>query len=281
MLDEIIKQISQIIDQLSESQLRVAQYLLNNRLPEVASNTAAQIGQKVGVSEATVIRFAVTAGFKGYADLQEQVRQALTQGFLVTKLKESLDPKQDQESLLASCLKRQKELLECTFSSLNSQDFDQAVNLILSASHIGTVGFRSSASVSWYLGNYLQMMLGNAWVFSMSAGFYHEQLYHLEPEDLLITVSFSRYTKATQEITEIAKKHGTNILALTDSPVSPVARLADVALLIPANFSSFQISTLGAMAVAEALLTAVAQRVPEQAEQRLRIFEADIAKYVF
>ena len=281
MLEELIKQISQVVDQLSESQLQVAQYLLNNHLPEVTASTAAQIGHQAGVSEATVIRFAVTAGFKGYADLQDQVRKALTQGFLVTKLKESLDRKEDQESLLASCLSRQKELLECTFNSINSKDFDRAIDLILSAHHIFTVGLRSSASVSWYLGNCLQMMLGNASTLFMSAGFYHEQLYHLEPKDLLITISFSRYTKATQEVTELGKKHGANILAITDSPVSPVARLADVALLVTANFSSFQISTLGAMAVAEALLSTVAQRIPEQAEQRLRVFEADIAKYVF
>ncbi|HHV07471.1 MAG TPA: MurR/RpiR family transcriptional regulator [Firmicutes bacterium] len=281
MLDKLKEQMSQVIDQLSERQLLVAQYLLNNHLPEVATCTAAQIGRKAGVSEATVIRFAISAGFKGYADLQDQVRESLTQGFLVTKLKESLERKEDQETLLTSCLKRQKDLLDCTFASINAKDFKQAIDLILSAHHIITVGFRSSASVSWYLGNCLQMMLGNASMLFMSAGFYHEQLYHLEPKDLLIAISFSRYTKATQEVTELGKKHGANIIAITDSPVSPIAQLADVALLVPADFSSFQISTLGAMAVAEALLTTVAQKIPEQAEQRLRTFEANIAKYVF
>ena len=125
------------------------------------------------------------------------------------------------------------------------------------------------------------MMLGNTSTLFLSAGFYHEQVYHLQPKDLLISISFSRYTRVTQEITELGKKHGAHILALTDSPVSPVARLADVALVMPADFSSFQISTLGAMAVAEALLATVAQRIPEEAEQRLKVFEDEMAGYIF
>ncbi len=279
-LEEILQLIKSSYEKLSDGQKQVAEYLLKN-LDELVTSTALQIGLKVGVSDATVIRFAMAIGFKGFADLQDAVRKAHTKGRTIKKFRESVELGKYGDGFLSTVLEVQKSILDRTFQSINKSDFDRVVDMILAARSIVTVGLRSSASLSLYLGNGLQLMLGNTRSLSLEAGFYYEKMLTLDSSDLVIAMSFPRYTKLTYELVEYARKKGAKIVCISDSVVSPVARLSEVTLIVPADIPGFQIPLVGAVALAEAIMTAVSNKAAERVEQNLSIFEELVATNVF
>lgn len=260
------------MDLLTMSQRKVADYILKNPT-EVAFLTIDQLSRLVKTSTTTIVRLTVTLGYSGYAmfqkDLQELLRNRVTPPQrLATNIKRI-----GQNKLLVDCAKTQIDNITSTVSFLSDEIVDKTINLILSAKKIYVIGIRGSMSTANYLNEGLTRIIGNCELLVPDSVHLHDILLSLTADHVLIAVSLPRYAKRTVEIVQASKDRGARIVSITDGYSSPLALLSDI--LLPCAFSSlaFHNSEIGAMFIADFLITAIAAKDPDAAKQRLQEFE--------
>jgi DNA-binding MurR/RpiR family transcriptional regulator len=216
---------------LTKSQKKAAEYILDNP-EEVAFLSLKALSEKARVSDASIIRLSHALGLSGFSELQEELQ---------TWLKGRLTP---SERLRSTRVDRRKNIIyEEIFQSsvknvLKAQEeipverFEEAVRGLDRADRIFVTGMRRSYSFAFHLYNNLSRILDNITFVEAVAGFAYDQIKDIAGRDVLVSISFSRYAKESVEITRFAKKKGAFVIAVTDSPVSPVGQLADVALCV-------------------------------------------------
>ena len=245
----------------SKGQKRIASYILEN-YDKAAFMTASKLGKLVGVSESTVVRFASVLGYDGYPSmqraLQEMIRSRLTSTQRIQQAGELLD----QQDVLGAVLNSDMENLREMEAQADRREFDEVVERIRKARHIYILGVRSSSFVAGYLNFYMHLMFENVTlVQTNAAGEILEQLFRIGPEDVLLAISFPRYSKVTINTVQFARDRGATIIAVTDNDLSPIYQMADAALLAPCEMISF-VDCLGApVSILNALLVALANRM--------------------
>jgi DNA-binding MurR/RpiR family transcriptional regulator len=255
---------------LSGAQRALAEFILHN-YEQAAFLTAARLGALVGVSESTVVRFAYTLGYQGWPELQgvlqEMVRSRLS---TADRLRLSVAPVAgESESVPREILTTDLENLRRTLQELKDDDFDAAVDAVIASRDIYVLGSRSAHSLALFLAFYLQMIGKRVRVVPQGVSSIFEELATVRPEDLVIGISFPRYTRLTIQGFEFARARGARMLALTDSILSPLALLADITLTAQSNLGSFIESFVAPLSVINALLTAVGRRDKEKTLARL------------
>ena len=245
----------------SKGQKRIAAYILEN-YDKAAFMTASKLGKLVGVSESTVVRFASVLGYDGYPSmqraLQEMIRSRLTSTQRIQQAGELLD----QQDVLGAVLNSDMENLREMEAQADRQEFDDVVERIKNARHIYILGVRSSSFVAGYLNFYMHLLFENVTlVQSNAAGEILEQLFRIGPEDVMIAITFPRYSKVTINTVQFAKDRGATIIAVTDNDLSPIYQMADAALLAPCEMISFVDSMVAPVSILNALLVALANRV--------------------
>ena len=262
MEKDIISVIQEKQRDFSKGQNRIARYITENA-DKAAFMTAAKLGQKVSVSESTVVRFALELGFEGYPEmrkaLQEMIRNRLTSVQRIEVAKTVIGGRDTLSAILNSDM----ENILRTQTDLDRKCFDAAVEALLHARHIYILGTRTSAALSMFMGFYFNMLFENVKVlYENTAGEVFEQIMRIGPGDVFVGISYPRYSKRTVKAVRFAKERGATVLAMTDAETSPIAAAADICLLARSDMVSFVDSLVAPLSLINALIVAVSDRKP-------------------
>lgn len=248
---------------LSKGQKLIAEYILKH-YDKAAFMTASKLGVTVGVSESTVVRFANELGYSGYPKLQMGLQELIKNKLTSVQRIEMSSDLITEENVLKSVLKADMENIRATLEKLNPNTFDEIVKAIFRAKRIYIVGFRSSQALADFLSFYLGLVLDNVRQVSPGVSDIFEQLLKLGQEDLVIGIGFPRYSSRTVEALKFAKSKNAEVVAITDSLLSPLASNADYTLITQSNMASFVDSLVAPLSVINALIVAVGIREKER-----------------
>lgn len=256
---DILISIQDGMDGFSKGQKLIARYILEN-YDKAAFMTAAKLGQTVKISESTVVRFAAELGYDGYPAmqkaLQEMIRNKLTS---VQRIEVSND--RMGEDVLAKVVQSDIEKLRMTLDEMNRDQFSKAVEAIVNARRIYILGVRSSAALSDFLAFYFNTIFDNVrQIKTTLASEMFEQMLYVGAEDVVIGISFPRYSTRTIRAMEFAKDQGATVIALTDSEMSPLCENAALHLLAKSDMASFVDSLVAPLSIINALIVAVARK---------------------
>lgn len=261
MNENVLQTIRAGMDTFSKGQKRIAAFILDN-YDRAAFMTAARLGETASVSESTVVRFAAQLGYDGYPEMQKAL-QELIRGKLTSI--QRIQVSRDQMSgadILGSVMQRDMNSIHNVIEQLDRDAFSWAVDKLLGAEHIYILGVRSSSFLAGYLNFYLHLLSENVTlVQSNAAGEIFEQLLRIGPGDVMIAISFPRYSKVTMNTVKFAQDRGATIVAITDNELSPVYQMAEAALLAPSEMISFVDSMVAPLSLINALLIAVGSRM--------------------
>jgi len=258
----------------SKGQRRLAEYISNN-YDIAAYLTASKLGKEAGVSESTVVRFAYQLDYDGYPELQKAI-QVIVKTNSNSMQRMSLSSKRYQEKgVLRSILTTDMERLKDTINAgIDEDEFRRAVELINDSRRVYIMGARSAAYLAGLLGYYFKMLFDKVIVVeTASTSETLEQIYNIGEKDVLIGVSFPRYSKRTIRALQYAKNHGAATIALTDNIHSPVAEYAECILIARTDVMTIVDSMVGPLSVVNALVSALALLRKEEVEQRLMALE--------
>ncbi|HIS92772.1 MAG TPA: MurR/RpiR family transcriptional regulator [Candidatus Alectryocaccomicrobium excrementavium] len=262
---ELIARLNQSGKKLSKSHRRIAECIVQH-YDKAAFMTASKLGQYVGVSESTVVRFAAALGYEGYPQLQKAL-QELIRHRLTASQRFEMTSDMDHSQVLAKVLKADMHNIRTTMDEIDIQVFEAAIDKILQARQIYVLGLRASAPLAQFLAHYLKYIFPNVTLVTSGISDVFEQLMRINDEDLLIGISFPRYTSRTLEALEFAKKRGAALLAITDGPLSPLHSVADLCLMAKSDMASFVDSLCAPLSLINALIVALGQRRRQQVAQ--------------
>ncbi len=257
---------------LSPAHRRVADHLLADGR-RAALVPAAEIARDLGLSEATVVRFARSLGYSGYPRLREQLRERfLTHATSLDRLAATSGA--GRTGVLARVLTDDSDAIMGTLAQIAPRTFDEVVRRIVAARRVYIAGFRGSAGIALVLGMGLRVLLPETRVLSVNVGDTAEELLSLRRGDVVVVISYLRYSGQTLEILRYAHDAGARTIAITDSPASQVARLADHGLITRATTPHVMASYAPAASIAGAIVEAVAAQLGTGARRSLRDAEA-------
>ena len=274
----LISHIQSQYTRFSKGQKLIAQYILKN-YDKVAFMTACKLGEAVGVSESTVVRFANALGYSGYPKLQDALQELIKNKLTTVQRVDMIKEFNDDSAILKKIVKSDIDNIKDTLEGIDEKAFEEAANRILKAKRIYIVGMRSSFTIAQYLGFYLGIILDSVHVIRTDMGDAFEQVVKINEDDVLIAISFPRYSKKSYQIVSYAKEKGAHIVSLTDSPFAPVASFTDNLLLVKSNMVSFVDSLVPALSIANALIVSVGMKEKEDIKQHFDDLEAIWEKY--
>ena len=260
---DILAQINKENHGFSKSQRKIAAYIASN-YDKAAFMTAGRLGETVGVSESTVVRFATDLGYDGYPGMrramQDMVRNRLTAVQRIEVARQQIDG----GNLLDTVLSSDIEKLRSTLEEVSKEDFNRAVDRIVSARTVYIVGMRSSTSLANFMGFYLNLLLDNVRLLhDTSVSEVYEQVFRIHKGDVFIGISYPRYSSRTIKAMQFAKSAGATVIGITDGPSSPFVGLADVNLYAKSDMVSFLDSLVAPMSLINALIVAIGYRLSD------------------
>jgi len=274
---DLINRINSKFKKMSKSQKLISEYIINN-YDKAAFMTASRLGEIVGVSESTVVRFANMLGYDGYPNLQKAL-QELIRNKLTTVQRIEMSSELDQSMILKNVLKADMNNIRRTIEEADSQAFDQVINSILNARNIYVLGLRSAAPLAQFMGYYLSFIFNNVRIVTSGVNDIFEQLIHINNEDLLIGISYPRYATRTIEAMSFAKERGATTVALTDSSLSPLASYSDYILLARSDMASFVDSLVAPLSLINALIVGIGMKKSPEVASGFSVLEEIWDKY--
>lgn len=260
MAKSVLHTIESNMKTFSKGQKKIAAYILEN-YDKAAFMTASKLGSLVGVSESTVVRFASELGYEGYPSMQRALQEMIRSRLTSTQRIKSAEDNLSGQDVLAAVIQSDIDKLRRIVDETDREDFDEVCRKIMTARRIYILGTRSSTFVAGYLNFYLHLMFENVTlVEANAAGEIFEQLFRIGPGDVLIAITFPRYSKVTMNTVKFAKDRGATIVAITDSELSPLYQQADVSLLVTSDMFSFVDSMVAPISMINALLVALGYR---------------------
>lgn len=261
---DILTYLKNNLDTFSKRQKLIASYILEN-YDKAAYMTAAALSETIGVSESTVVRFAAEIGFLGYPQMQKRLRQLTVTQSTSLKRMEIASRHLDDENILSSVLKSDVRMIEHTLEDIDKVQFDSAVNAILKAKNIYITGVRSAASLATFTDFYLRLMFDNTKLISSAdPADMFEQAMHIDENDVIIGMSFPRYSKNMIKLLEFASKRGATVIGITDNIISPIVRVSNYSLIAKSDMNSFVDSLVAPFSVVNALIAALGMKKREQ-----------------
>ncbi|MEG2118585.1 MAG: MurR/RpiR family transcriptional regulator, partial [Clostridia bacterium] len=243
----------------SKGHKKIADFILQNHV-SASYMTALRLAKAIGVSESTVVRFAMELGFQGYPELQNAIKMTLKNKLTSVQRIEVASERLGSD-VLSATLTSDIENLKATLACTDKENFDAIVNMILYAKTIYIVGNRSSTSLANFMYFYFSLIFDKAkLVQSVSGSDIFEQMLNVGEGDLIIGISFPRYSKRTVDAMHYARREGAFAVAITDSEESPIAQLADRVLFARNDMASFVDSLVAPLSLINALISAVGQK---------------------
>lgn len=278
-MENILAKISDTFQELTPSQRKVAQYVYHN-INEAFLLNSFQIAKTANVSEATVTRFLTNLGFSGFSEFKREIARQVLESFSTTqRLAESAEDLKARGNVFSEILQGDIENIQTLTATISDQLFEQAVNELCSARSIYVLGLRSSYALAFYLTFDLRFFLDKVILIKPGIGDMPEQVLGVTKDDVLVVISFRRYTRESFDITEKIKKRAGSVIALTNSELSPVAKLADVTLVASTNIPTYIESYTAPMSLINALITAIALRKKDQAISALNKLETTLEEF--
>ncbi len=276
----LLQRIDEKYSSFSKGQKRLASYITEN-YDIAAYLTASKLGKESGVSESTVVRFAYQLDYDGYPELQKAM-QVIVKTNSNSMQRMSLSSKRYQKNgVLKSILTTDADRLRDTIQNgIDEDEFERAVDMITNSHRIYILGARSAAYLAGLLGYYFRMLLDNVvLVDAMSTSETLEQIYNIGKDDLMIGITFPRYSKRTIRALQYAKDHGGQTIALTDSMQSPITEYADCNLVAKSDVMTVVDSLVCPLSIVNALVTSVALMKQEEVQKRLMALEELWSEY--
>ena len=242
---------------LSKGHKKLAQYISTN-YDKAAFMTASKLGEKVGVSESTVVRFATEMGFKGYPELQKELQQMIKSKLTAVQRMEVSSNLIGEDDAIKKVLNGDIDLIRDTLENVSESEFKKAVELINRAKKIYILGVRSSAALASFLYFYLNPVFDNVILVDTSSGSeMFEQMFRIDKDDVCVAISFPRYSKQTINALRFINDRGANIISITDSVVSPIAEFSDTLLVAKSDIVSVVDSLVAPLSLINALIVAL------------------------
>lgn len=254
---DLFVKIEQQMTKMSKGHKLIANYILSH-YDKAAFMTAQKLGKSVGVSESTVVRFASELGFDGYPALQRALQDLMRNKLTAVQRIEVTSDHMTRDNVLDRVLSLDIERIRKTLDTTSKEDFNRAVEKIINCNAIYIIGARSAAPLASFLNYYFTMIFPNVRLIrNTTTSEIFEQVMHIGKGDVIIGISFPRYSKHTAKILEYANNNGANVIAITDSVDSPLAQYADNLLLAKSDMASFVDSLVAPLSLINALIAAV------------------------
>jgi len=257
---DVLTAIQDDMGAFSKGQRRIAEFILRS-YDKAAFMTASKLGATVDVSESTVVRFAAELGYDGYPAMQKALQELIRNKLTTVQRIEVTNDRIGKHDVLPMVLQADAENIRMTLEEVDRADFEASVNAILSARRIYILGVRSANALSSFLGFYFNMMFENVTVaHTNSSSELFEQILRIGEGDVMVGISFPRYSKRTVKAMAYAKDRGATAIAITDSAASPLAEKADHVLLARSDMASFVDSLVAPLSLVNALIVAVSRK---------------------
>ena len=274
MKKDILRIIEDNMDGFSKGQRQIARFLLAH-YDKAAYMTAAKLGSEVSVSESTVVRFVMELGYVGYPEFQKALQDLIRTKLTSFQRMEVTNHLIGDGDVLEKVLMSDVDKIKRTLEGVSHEGFEGAVDAIVKAKNIYIIGVRSSYTLASFLNYNLRMIFDNVRLIeTTSGGELFEQILHIKEGDVIIAVSFPRYSKRVINAVAYAKRAGASVVALTDSYDSPIAASDNYVLVAQSDMASFMDSLVPPMSILNALIVAVSRAREEEVSQRLHRLEA-------
>lgn len=253
-MESIIELISDRLPHMSKGHKAIANYIIES-YDQAAYMTAAKLGEQTGVSESTVVRFTMELGFEGYPHFQAALKEELKSKLTSVQRLNYTERFDDDAQAVRDIMKGDMENLKETIANLDDQSMADATDAILKARKIYIMGLRSSAPLSSFMHFYMTLLFDDVvHIHSNSTNEVFEQIMPITSDDVMIGISFPRYSQRTVNSMEYAKKKGATVLAITDKDNTAMTEHADIKLFAKSSMASFVDSLAAPLSLINALL---------------------------
>ncbi|HIY31167.1 MAG TPA: MurR/RpiR family transcriptional regulator [Candidatus Mediterraneibacter avicola] len=271
--NELIIRIEEKYSTMSKGQRRLADYVCSN-YDKAVFLTAARLGEIVGVSESTVVRFATQLGYKGYPGFQKALEELVRNKLNSIQRMEVTYGRITQSEILQTVLQSDIEKIKLTLNSIDHKAFDLAIDTILDADKIYVIGIRSCAPLASFLSFYLNLVCENVTaVTTNSSSEIFEQLIRIGSNDVIIGISFPRYSMRTLKALEFASNRKAKVITLTDSVHSPMNLYSSCNLIARSDMASIVDSLVAPLSVINALIVALCMKKQKEVVTTLESLE--------
>lgn len=270
---DIITRINEHYGKMSKSQKVIASFIYDH-YEQAVFMTAAKLGDTVGVSESTVVRFATFIGYSGYPEFQKDLEEWVQNKINSVQKIGAKYGQSTQSEILTSVLNADIEKIKDTINNLDPVAFETAVNIILEAEHVYVMGVRSCEPLADFLHFYLNMIRGNVTLLrttSVSETF--EQMIRIDENDAIIGISFPRYSMRTLKAMEFANDRNAKVITITDTVHSPMNLYSSCNLLARSDMVSIVDSLVAPLSLINALVVAMCLKRPEDVKKNLKDLE--------
>ena len=277
--NELLIRIEEKYKKMSKGQKRLADYVTEN-YDKAVFLTAARLGEVVGVSESTVVRFATQLGYKGYPGFQKALEELVRNKLNSIQRMEVTYGRISQSEILETVLQSDIEKIKLTLTGIDQKAFELAIDTILSAKRIYVVGIRSCAPLASFLCFYLNLVCENVTaVNTNSSSEIFEQLIRINEEDVIIGISFPRYSMRTLKALEFASNRKAKVITLTDSVHSPMNLYSSCNLIARSDMASIVDSLVAPLSVINALVVALCMKKQKEVVHTLETLEQIWGEY--
>lgn len=260
MPKDILSTIQAEMNTFSKGQKLIANYILES-YDKAAFMTASKLGKTVKVSESTVVRFAAELGYDGYPAMQKALQEMIRSKLTSIQRIEVTNDRIGDHDILSMVMQSDIDKIRLTLEETDRAQFQRAVDAIVKARHIYILGVRSAAAIASFLGFYFTLIFHNVTIIhTTSASEVFEQLLHVGPEDVVVGISFPRYSRRTVKAMQFAHDRGAETIAMTDSAASPLAPYSSITLLAKSDMASFVDSLVAPLSLVNALIVAIGRK---------------------
>lgn len=276
--NDLILSIQKQFPKLSKGQKRIAQFIIEY-YEKAAFMTASKLGIETNVSESTVVRFANNLGFEGYPQLQRALQDIIKTKLTTVQRVDMGKAYSSDLEVVQRIMKSDMDNMRHTLDTINAEKIESVIDMILKANRVYVLGLRSSKSLADFLAFYLGLIKGDVVLVGHGISDVYEQMLRISDKDLLISLSFPRYSSRSIEVTKYAKEQGAKVVAITDSEISPVAGMADEYLTAKSNMASFVDSLVAPLSLLNALIVAIGMREKADIKEHFNKLERIWEKY--
>lgn len=270
---DIFAKIEENYSNMSKSHKKIADFILQH-YEQAVFMTAAKLGAGLGISESTVVRFAMAIGYNGYPEFQKDLEDCIKQKLNAVQKLEAKYGKSTQSEVLTTVLTSDIEKIQHTMDNLDPAAFETAMDTILGARNIYIMGLRSNEPLAAFLHFYLNMFRGNVTlIHSTSITETFEQMIRINEEDCFIGISFPRYSMRTLKAMEFANARNAKVIAITDSQHSPMNLYSSCNLFARSDMVSIVDSLVAPLSLINALVVGLCLKCPEEVKNNLKMLE--------
>ena len=271
--NELLGRMEERRSQMSKGQKRLADYVSKN-YDKAVFLTAAKLGEVVGVSESTVVRFATQLGYKGYPGFQKALEELVRNKLNSIQRMEVTYGRISQSEIIEAVLHSDIEKIKLTLEAIDQKAFDLAIDTLLNAKRVYVIGIRSCAPLASFLSFYLNLVCENVTLVNTnSSSEIFEQLIRINEEDVIVGISFPRYSMRTLKALEFASNRKAKVITLTDSVHSPMNLYSSCNLIARSDMASIVDSLVAPLSVINALVVALCMKKQREVVTTLETLE--------